>query len=681
METQAVDVLIYKPLVTSRHEFRILRLLSRRHALESSATDATIVCTLDYVSLKDSVSYEALSYAWDAPSGTSNITLCGRAWSISANLAHALRYLQHDDADRLLWADQLCINQKDEVEKADQIKKMTRIYAQAHRVLAWIGPSTALTDLAMCTLYHVGRRNFVKSAATSAIGIARDPNARDTTRFSPSVTNSTTRPSEHGSEGTSVNGGSSIVSSIMQNLNSGGSASERALWTRTEVYKKLSEALDDFSTRSYWTRLWVLQEFAVGKRMTVMCGARTLSIDLLEEAWDVLRFSFDTRHEKANEYQARSWAPAVREFVQLWKTTGSSWDNWLAVKRLLSQRHEVQMTRARVATMRDQAHDTKRRWHNSQKRDNCLFLIMYRNLTTFSGQFRLQCADPRDRCFALLGLATDKRNFESLVDYSKPMAEVFRELAQRFLVQGHVNILSLCQEGYDRTSKQLPSWAPNWTHKIRIPAWGKVALNAFPSRDSVSIRTPDANTIILNGICIDRINTCGQLFSKDGTLTLQQTKAYLSDLERFCRESDRIPNEHIKDVCAQIASPTSKAFISDQDRIREQYLELEERVTAADDHEVDSDSVNGAASLYEEELRLQLFRCPFITDDGYVGIAQPFIREDDLVCAFPGGSTPFVLRPLPDGEAFELVSAAYVNGMMTGECTRAEFQRRDFVLK
>jgi hypothetical protein len=43
---------------------------------------------------------------------------------------------------RRLWVDSICINQKDDVEKATQIEMMDQVYARAGQVLIWLGPST-----------------------------------------------------------------------------------------------------------------------------------------------------------------------------------------------------------------------------------------------------------------------------------------------------------------------------------------------------------------------------------------------------------------------------------------------------------------------------------------------------------------------------------------------------------
>jgi len=43
--------------------------------------------------------------------------------------------------DRLIWIDQICINQKDNAGKATQVKLMGQIYQEANLVVAYLGES------------------------------------------------------------------------------------------------------------------------------------------------------------------------------------------------------------------------------------------------------------------------------------------------------------------------------------------------------------------------------------------------------------------------------------------------------------------------------------------------------------------------------------------------------------
>ncbi|KAF1965077.1 hypothetical protein BU23DRAFT_369707, partial [Bimuria novae-zelandiae CBS 107.79] len=70
---------------------------------------------------------------------------------ITANLSDALHKFRLPDAPRLLWADAICINQRDNAEKSFHITLVAHIYRMATTVLIWLGNSsvaqTAMVDI------------------------------------------------------------------------------------------------------------------------------------------------------------------------------------------------------------------------------------------------------------------------------------------------------------------------------------------------------------------------------------------------------------------------------------------------------------------------------------------------------------------------------------------------------
>lgn len=88
--------------------------------------------------------------------------LNGRSLYATASLDVALRQIRKMQAvkgafrSQLLWADAVCINQDDEIEKGWQVSKMNRIFEDAVYALVWLGPSFDDSDRAVETLEHVG---------------------------------------------------------------------------------------------------------------------------------------------------------------------------------------------------------------------------------------------------------------------------------------------------------------------------------------------------------------------------------------------------------------------------------------------------------------------------------------------------------------------------------------------
>lgn len=150
----------YQTLQPSRG-IRLLRLLP------STDAAATLRGHLFEYSLEDmyteASSYDALSYAWGDSKTSQAISIDGLKLAITTNLYAALMHLRHRHVERLLWVDQLCIDQNNEKEKEDQIKLMSQIYAGANRAIVWLGAAKDDSDCAMEELRTIGRERSTRS--------------------------------------------------------------------------------------------------------------------------------------------------------------------------------------------------------------------------------------------------------------------------------------------------------------------------------------------------------------------------------------------------------------------------------------------------------------------------------------------------------------------------------------
>ncbi|KAI0187502.1 HET-domain-containing protein [Astrocystis sublimbata] len=105
--------------------------------------------------------YEALSYVWGSSEDPEWVVVVDRArLPITPNLAAAIRHLRYSDKTRTrtIWIDALCINQSDDEERSAQVARMGQIYSRATRVVAWLGPGSPLTNLALSKLEYLGHQ-------------------------------------------------------------------------------------------------------------------------------------------------------------------------------------------------------------------------------------------------------------------------------------------------------------------------------------------------------------------------------------------------------------------------------------------------------------------------------------------------------------------------------------------
>jgi Heterokaryon incompatibility protein (HET) len=125
------EMYTYEPITKDGH-IRILQLHS------GNAKDR-IQGSLVQLSLNKQVEYEAISYCWGDPKIVQSILCDGHELGVTENGHAVLRSLRDETSARNLWIDAICINQRDNTEKEQQISVMAQIYAQAKRVIIWLG--------------------------------------------------------------------------------------------------------------------------------------------------------------------------------------------------------------------------------------------------------------------------------------------------------------------------------------------------------------------------------------------------------------------------------------------------------------------------------------------------------------------------------------------------------------
>ncbi|KAH6721662.1 heterokaryon incompatibility protein-domain-containing protein [Leptodontidium sp. MPI-SDFR-AT-0119] len=118
--------------IPSENTIRIL-------TLSPGPPGARLEGNLEFASLDDYPEYEAISYVWGDPTRCEEIIIEGKPLGLTQSIADALRRMRHETEPRRLWADQICIEQDDLVERGHQVKLMGAIYKNTEKVLVWLG--------------------------------------------------------------------------------------------------------------------------------------------------------------------------------------------------------------------------------------------------------------------------------------------------------------------------------------------------------------------------------------------------------------------------------------------------------------------------------------------------------------------------------------------------------------
>ncbi|KAJ9157883.1 hypothetical protein NKR23_g269 [Pleurostoma richardsiae] len=213
---------IYRPLSLSQNEIRILVIN------DTDDFEAPLQCQLEYSALGARRPYKALSYCWGDPTQQERIFVSGAHVWVTASLAEALRVLRQRGVRRI-WADAICINQSDLEERSQQVLKMNAIYRSADTVIAWLGYSGPMHHAETA---RVGERAawMSRSLAQYTSVRKREIDPRRASRWPFSYLNGLP---EHN-------------------------------WA---AFKALLE-------NRYWTRAWIIQEFAMAVRLEILWNGR-----------------------------------------------------------------------------------------------------------------------------------------------------------------------------------------------------------------------------------------------------------------------------------------------------------------------------------------------------------------------------------------------------------------------
>jgi hypothetical protein len=140
----------------------------RLFTLQPGSSEAPIEGNLTTILLSDktatTINFKALSYTWANPLDEGNPSykpndvvprsiLCGgRDMAVTENLHDSLCQLRERKEVSPLWIDAICISQTDKGEVPYQLKLMSRIYAEASLVIIWLGNEDPTTPEAIQTM-------------------------------------------------------------------------------------------------------------------------------------------------------------------------------------------------------------------------------------------------------------------------------------------------------------------------------------------------------------------------------------------------------------------------------------------------------------------------------------------------------------------------------------------------
>ncbi|KAK6215600.1 heterokaryon incompatibility protein [Colletotrichum tabaci] len=639
----------YRALDHTTDAFRLLYI--RPPECEPSSRHSDLVTTeLQYHRLRNAPPFTALSYCWGLAATQSPIVIDGAVQRCGLNGELALRHLRGAEGVHV-WIDQLCINQDDNAEKGHQVQMMRHIYSAAARVAVWMGLPADDSDL---FLPHV--------RAMSAL--IRQQRYADVVRAHADMA----------------------------------------------FLRRVSHAFRAFCERQYWTRLWIIQEFAVGAEIDVLCGRASVGYADLRGFLVFLNKVYD--HYPA--IQAEGGPPLMMTLLEMlrgFKTSANSFlEGVLTRRRRYQLRHGgAPVTAAAAATTTTTTQATPQVLGDVERAmagdSESLFAVLVTTLVLEVDYNHTQATDPRDRVFAVMHFADDVDEFEGLPDYSLGCEEVYRAVARRILMQGNIDLLSYCQ--FPREAPSLATWAPDWQTGIKRPNVGNPWLSKFDASASVSasplprqelVVAPDAETVQLRGVLVDTVAETGaDAWDPNWVEELDcgAALAFVDEVGRLCEKSplfgDRVRARDRKDVMRiciadryHYQEPERQAELLEGFAQAELWMKRDVgKISSGAEMGLQmSDSLGWQQPWYVTAMKNLHGRRPFLSGSGYVGLAPRHVQPGDKVVIFLGGKTPYTVRDSTGTAGYcELVGEAYVHGIMFGEAMTDDCEVKEFLLR
>jgi hypothetical protein len=587
---------------------------------------------------------------------------------VNTSLYDALMAIRPSKEPIVIWIDFLCINQSDTEEKCWQVALMGNIYRQAQKVIAWLGPADDSSDAVMDYLNELGER-------ADACGLAMGPEiCLRLWLASASNPPAVQKIPEIRASALALSGRNKFSITATQALlySIDGWHSRDKLLPMAGLKRLLG--------RSWWGRVWVLQEIALPHYAEFVCGTKIISRRWFSAAYNVY-YAF--------------W-----EFLALRSQQGQNLTDYhMKVLLTASHRSKLMLSAWRIYTLSDFP-----------------LLAMLRatsvagvHLLGRYGHQHLESTDPRDKIYALLALSKDREDLKRrgvFPNYENSKEVVFTSVTTALLQQGHVSILSYCRPL--QHAHGLPSWVPDWSQPMsmtlqdvepdhmtltpRFSASGAVKHR----RDVIILRSGE----VIDGISVpchvyDKVHQVGEVprFPVTGTcihsfdwiyvlldLTYKITNAYVEFQHRLravVRTSfggitsgyDELL-ERAKDDCLDARCREALHILQqNMHKVEQQVVRFELEKYSANQQVpqlIQKEAGKPTGPLFRDYMRISAKRAPFVTNKGHPGLSSRNVRRGDLVALVHGVEVPFILRSQPNGK-YKIVSEAYVDAIMDGE--------------
>lgn len=449
----------------------------------------------------------------------------------------------------------------------------------------------------------------------------------------------------------------------------------------------LISGIGDILSRSYWSRIWIIQEVSLGREVELMCGERRVSIDVFDAVFSAI-------------WACRNYRPCHHHYLSY------AWDlddNLYSIKALMVRRLHARGARVRLMDILFEPGPSPGRPYYS-------------------------ASDPRDILFGLLGITSDAGRFGLHADYTKSVEAVFAALTATLIRTADEQEDSDCTTPFHHfhldwcpphpMPSLLPSWVPDWqaygTYGIDPSLYAisySTGLNATKNMAAASsissngIDNQDLMVLRRRGCCIDVITevmAAPEMSSfPDGDISSTEADTWLKSVLKFAGlgpepgpEEDHIWRSIIRNDSWQLgfeflnSSHNEEKDLSFVRKImRGHYIGTTELSPVQQffvyhrnygRRPMDGDDIAEAGSQWRRRIaNIHRFRTVFKTSKGMFGVCYLAVEPGDIVTLLWGINSPIILMPRQGG-GYYFKGDAYIDGIMDGEFLETNPIHEDF---
>lgn len=580
------------------------------------------------VSLDAPLPYEAISYTWSGQPLDRPVYANGREYLVTRNAEDVMRRLRPNKSDhsRNLWIDAICINQKDDKEKAVEVQLMYEIYANAERVNIWLGQGSESTALALKWLrWYSWTFSPVWKAQAKCAGAITSASSIFIRLLL----------------GIAVICMSCVCACIMLLVGavvlfpfgllpifkSGRSCYSpfqllQLIHTVPGYKQQFRDGLAELASMEYWERAWTVQEANANELCFILCGSSApLRLDLF--------------------YMSHYMIPPIYIFSTLNNSK-------------LNQRYSLHML--------DIFHT-----HTQAEFGTQIFDVLCKTKATIA----------KDKLFAIRAMFPDSLGALT-IDYSVSDSDIYTEAARIVLeeTQDVEFFRYACQPGRE---DKFPSWVPSWSALIDIPDWICKFAPATISQEAIIVEEDDMKVLTLKGRLVDKAaSAISERFPSVAPLQVPWSRSLDLNVAReafvvlrgWVHSTGATDNQ---DPCMhQLAWVISQMINPDVNDVLA-WLQLtwsEDNFGMEKlwDYGLHGGEVCDSRKITVNFLQMVSGRSLFMTETGRVGMSTLVIRPGDEIALLTGEKLPYVIRKnLDRPDKYSLVAPCWLSGALMGE--------------